>query len=347
MDHRQTIRSSAVEELAESLFRLAEETTFSGVVRIDQGGETLLAEAYGWARRDLGIPNTVDTMFAIASGSKSFTALAILSLVEEGRLALDTTARSLLGDDLSLIADDVTVEHLLSHRSGIGDYLDEETSGPVTDYLMTVPVHQLADTEDFLRVLDGYPTRAPAGERFEYCNGGYVVLAVLAERASGIPFHELVVERVCRPAGMVDTSYLRSDELPARTAFGYLFADGLRTNVLHLPVRGSGDGGAWSTLADVHALWAALDGGSIVRPATWAEMVRPRGATESGAYRYGLGFWLSGTGGIIEMEGHDAGVSFRSTRDPDADTTVTVMSNTSEGAWPIAEHLATRLGHPA
>jgi CubicO group peptidase (beta-lactamase class C family) len=336
-----------VEVLAESLSRLAEETTFSGVVRFDRGGETVLAEAYGWARRDIGVPNTVDTMFAIASGSKSFTALAILSLVEEGRLTLDTTARSLLGADLPLIADDVTVEHLLSHRSGIGDYFDEATSGPVTDYLLTVPVHQLADSEDFLRVLDGYPTKAPAGERFDYCNGGYVVLAILAERASGTPFHELVVERVCHPAGMVDTSYLRSDELPARTAFGYLFADGLRTNVLHLPVRGSGDGGAWSTLADVHALWAALEGGSIVSPATWAEMVRPRGATASGAFRYGLGFWLSGAGDFIEMVGHDAGVSFRSTRDPAADTTATVMSNTSEGAWPIAEHLAAHLGRPA
>ena len=159
--------------------------------------------------------------------------------------------------------------------------------------------------------------------------------------------HELVVERVCRPAGMVDTSYLRSDELPARTAVGYLFAEGLRTNVLHLPVRGSGDGGAWSTLADVHALWAALDGGSIVSPATWAEIVRPRGATASGAYRYGLGFWLPGAGGVIEMVGHDAGVSFRSTRDPATDTTATVMCNTSEGAWPIAEHLAARLGYTA
>ncbi len=211
----------------------------------------MLSAAFGAARRDLAVPNTPDTIFAMASGSKAFTALVVIGLIEDGQLSLDTTARSLLGADLPLIADDVTVEHLLAHRSGIGDYIDEGTGGPVTDYVMPVPVHQLAASEDFLRVLDGFPTKAPAGERFDYCNGGYAVLAILAERASGVPFHDLVAARVCEPAGMVDTAFLRSDELPARTTAGYLFADGLRTNVLHLPVRGTGDGGAYTTLADV------------------------------------------------------------------------------------------------
>ena len=75
-----------------------------------------------------------------------------------------------------------------------------------------------------------------AGERFAYNNGGYVVLALLAERASGVDFHELVRTLVCEPAGMVDTAFLRSDELPGRAALGYLGKDGLRTNVFHLPV---------------------------------------------------------------------------------------------------------------
>jgi CubicO group peptidase (beta-lactamase class C family) len=70
-----------------------------------------------------------------------------------------------------------------------------------------------------------------------------VVLALIGERASGTPFHALVQERVCGPAGMADTAYLRSDELPRRAAIGYLADDAPRTNVHHLPVRGSGDGG--------------------------------------------------------------------------------------------------------
>ena len=124
---------------------------------------------------------------------------------------------------------------------------------------MPVPVHELATTEQYLAVLDGHPPKFAPGERFSYSNSGYVVLALLAERASGVAFHELVVERVCRPAGMVDTAFLRSDELPGRAALGYLELNGgWRTNVFHLPVRGSGDGGIYSTAADVRSLWAAL-----------------------------------------------------------------------------------------
>jgi CubicO group peptidase (beta-lactamase class C family) len=179
------------------------------------------------------------------------TALTVVSLIDDGRLGLDTRARTLLGDDLPLIADDVTVEHLLAHRSGIGDYLDEDEWGAITDYVMPVPVHQLATPEDFLAVLDGHPTKFAAGSAFSYCNGGYVVLALLAERASGVPYHDLVAQRVCEPAGMSSTAFLRSDELPGDAARGYLEAEGLRTNVLHMPLRGTGDGGVYTSAADV------------------------------------------------------------------------------------------------
>ena len=142
---------------------------------------------------------------------------------------------------------------------------------------MPVPVHELATTEDYLAVLDGHPSTFAPGERFAYCNGGFVVLALIAERAGGMSFHELVERRVCRPAGMVDTEFLRSDELPARTATGYLEVDGARrTNVFHLPVRGSGDGGIYSTAADISSLWRAFFAGRIVSAAWVAEMVRPR-----------------------------------------------------------------------
>src|SRR4029453_5024996 len=100
--------------------------------------------------------------------------------------------------------------------------------------------------------------------RFEYNDAGYVVLAVIAERASGTPFHELVQQRVCKPAGMHDSEFFRSDALPGRAAIGYLSADGERTNVFPLPVRGSGDGGIYSTLADVRSFWSAVFEGRIV-----------------------------------------------------------------------------------
>ncbi|TYB50081.1 beta-lactamase family protein [Nonomuraea sp. PA05] len=317
--------------------KIAEETGFSGVVWIDRAGQVEFAKAYGLANRAYRVPNTVDTRFGIASGSKGFTALAVLSLVRDGVLELGTTARSLLGEDLPLIAADVTVEHLLTHTSGIGDYLDEEVDTDITAYLIGA-AHELTTTEAFLPLLDGHPAKFRAGERFCYCNGGFVVLALLAERASGVGYHDLVRERVLRPAGMTRTGFLRSDELPGDAAVGYLPLDGVdRANVFHLPVLATGDGGIHTTAADVSAFWRAFFAGDIV--ADVAEVVRPRCDVPEESLRYGLGFWLHESTDAVILAGYDAGASFKSTHDPRTGTTSTVLSNTSPGAWPIARAL--------
>lgn len=330
--------------LGRAVDSIAAETGFSGAVRVDRGDEVELAKAYGLAHRAYEVSNTVDTQFAIASGTKGLTAVAVVSLIEDGLLDLSTKARSVLGQDLPLISDEVTIEHLLSHRSGIGDYLDEEGDHDIADYLMPVPVHELATTEQYLAVLDGHSTKFEPGERFAYSNGGYVVLALIAERTSGVPFHELVRQRVCEPAGMHDSEFLRSDELPRRAALGYLTVDGVsRTNVFHLPVRGSGDGGIYSTVADVTSFWRALFAGEIVSADWVAEMMRARSDVPRATKRYGLGFWLHESSDVVLLEGSDAGVSFRSVHDPARRITHTVVSNTSDGAWPITRLLAESL----
>jgi CubicO group peptidase (beta-lactamase class C family) len=327
--------------LGDELDELAAKTTFSGVIRVDNPDESVIDRAYGFADRRWEIPNEVDTRFGLASGTKGLTALTVVSLIVDGMLELSTTARSLLADDLPLIRDDVTVEHLLAHRSGIGDYYDEEVETDVDAYVLAVPAGDLTTTEAYLPLLDGHATKFAPEERFSYCNSGYVVLALLAERASGVPYHELVVERVCARAGMRDTAFLRADELPGRTAVGYV--DGGRTtNVFKLPVRGSGDGGIYSTVADIRSLWTAFFAGAIV-PRDWVEqMVRPR--SEDGSSRYGLGFWLDASTEVVSLVGMDAGVSFRSSHDPRSGRTFTVVSNTTGGAWPIVRYLKERVG---
>ena len=318
----------------------ARSSGFSGVVRVDREGSTELAQAYGSADRAHGIPNTVETQFATASATKTLTALAVMALVERGTLELATTARSLLGDDLPLVADDVTVEHLLAHRSGIGDYFDEEAVHDITDYVLPLPAHELLTTEQWLPVLDGHETVFPAGERFSYNNSGFVVLALLAERASGVGFHDLLRTLVCEPAGMVDTAFLRSDELPGRAALGYLAVDGLRTNVFHLPIVGTGDGGTYSTVADLSAFWDSLLAGRVVAEATRAAMLRPRSDVPEDDRRYGLGFNLHATTDTVWLEGSDAGVSFASIHRPPSATTYTVISNWTDGAWPVVRALS-------
>jgi CubicO group peptidase (beta-lactamase class C family) len=326
--------------LARDLARIASETGFSGVVRVDGPDGIDVVRAYGLADRAHAIPNEPDTQFGIASGTKGFTALVVMRLVEDGALDLSTPARSVLGADLPLVDERVTVEHLLAHRSGIGDYLDEELDQDFSDYLMPVPVQQLATTEAYVGVLDGYPQKFAPGERFGYCNGGYVLLALIAERAAATSFYDLVRDLVCVPAGMTDTAFLRSDDLPGRAALGYVQMGGeWRTNVFHLPVRGSGDGGIYTTAADVAAFWRALFGGSIVREETLAEMLRQRSESAESGHGYGLGFWLPAEGGGAMLQGGDAGVVFRSIHDPVRAATWTFVSNSGEGTRAVAERL--------
>lgn len=316
--------------------RAVAETDFSGSICVAAGDGTGWSAAYGAASRRFGIVNRPETSFGIASGTRSMTALTVMSLVEEGLLSIGRTARSVLGADLPLIDDRVTVEHLLTHRSGIGDYFDEDAGLSVTDHVIPVPVHRLSCTEAYLEILQGHPMIFTPGERFAYCNSGYVVLALIAERVSGHPFSELVQRRVCDPAGMIGARFARGDAPPAGSAEGYLLVEGeWRTNVLHLPVLGSGDGGMYATAADFTKFWAALFAGRIVSRSSVDAMLEPRSEVPSERRRYGMGFWLHRSSRIVQLEGLDAGISFQSVHDPGSARTLTTISNTSEGAWPI------------
>jgi hypothetical protein len=142
---------------------------------------------------------------------------------------------------------------------------------------------------------------------------------------------------------MADTAFLRSDELSGRAALGYLTIDGAsRTNVFQLPVRGNGDGGIYSTVADISSLWRGFFAGQIVSADWVGEMVRARSDVPSESRRYGLGFWLHEATDTVMLVGGDAGVSFHTVHDPRSGVTHTVISNTSKGAWPIARFLDER-----
>jgi CubicO group peptidase (beta-lactamase class C family) len=327
--------------LRADLETLADSTDFSGALLVSRAGEPIVELARGDADRANGRLNALHTRFAIASATKGFTALTVASLIESGELRRDATLRSLIPDALPMVDPAVTIEHLLGHTSGVGDYLDEETLGDIDDYVMDLPVHRLANPADYLPLLDGHPQRSRPGSRFAYNNGGYVMLSIAAEVAGAANFYDLVQERVLDPAAMADTGFVRSDQLPANSAMGYL-ADG-RSNVLHLPVRGAGDGGAYSTLSDLEGLWLSLFDGRIVPLPVVARLVGAHSDVTKEHRRYGLGFWLRPDRETVMLEGMDAGVSCRTGYDRSSGVSYTVISNTSSGAWPIVRYLEERL----
>jgi len=199
-----------------------------------------------------------------------------------------------------------------------------------------VPGHHLVNTEDYLAVLRDVPNKFPAGDHFSYCNSGYVVLALIAERLSECSFHRLVTEQVLKPAGMTRTGFFRFDDLPGDAALGYL--DDGRTNIFMAPVRGSGDGGAFTTVGDVQKFWAALMAGKIVPQHRVRQMISPQSAGPP-AHRmhYGWGVWLDGD--AVVLDGGDHGVSFRSTLNPASRRLWTAVSNASRGIDPLIPRL--------
>ena len=333
--------ASAGSELASALLDIAEEGDFSGAVVVSRDGRRLAELARGFEDRANERQISLASRFGIASVVKGLTALTVASLVESDDLRLETTLRSLLPSELPLVDSTVTVEHLLGHTSGVGDYLDEEELDDPDDYTMPIPVHLLDRPEAYLPILDGHPQRTPPGASFAYNNGAYVMLSIACERATGRDFYDLVRERVLERAGMGDTAFDRNDRLAGGTALGYL-TDG-RTNLLHLPVRGAGDGGAYSTVRDLERLWEALFAGRILRLATVDRLVRPRSDVPSEGRRYALGFWLRADRDTFMLEGLDAGISCRTAWDRASRFSYTVISNTSRGAWPIATYLDARL----
>jgi CubicO group peptidase (beta-lactamase class C family) len=231
----------------------------------------------------------------------------------------------------------VTLYHLLTHTSGVGDYIDESADRNVEVWPYAMPASDLLTTADYTPLIANRPPEFAAGARFEYCDSGYVLLALIAERATGASFYDLARERVFARAAMKASTFLRGDELPPNAAHGYL-TDG-RTNIANIPCRGSGDGGAFSTVGDLAAFWSALFAGELVPPEVVDEMVRPRHDVPSERKRYGLGFWLAAEGDRVLLEGYDAGVSFRSAYEPSTELQYTVISNTTDGAWPIVRVL--------
>lgn len=332
-----------MDEIVTSIDRRIDETGFWGVVQVVQDRRVLYARTSGLADRAHGVPNVLDTQFAIASGTKALTALAVMSLVTEGAFSLEESVRTLLGPGWEEIGRGVTVRHLLNHTSGIGDYLDEAEIEDVEEYVLDVPVHRLAGPSDLLPLIRGRPAKFPPGARFSYCNSGYVLLAHLIETISGRSYYDIVEEKVCSPAGMHATAFLRLDDLPGSAAIGYLPKKGWRTNYLHLPVRGAGDGGAYATVGDIARLWEAFVTARIVPAEVVSEMVRPQSEVAPDERGYGLGFWLSSGGDVVQLEGSDPGISFRSAFRLATGILYVVASNTTDGAWPVAREIEAAL----
>jgi len=343
--------------LHESLLEHAAADEFSGVVRIDRGGQPILHEAYGLASRTWGIPCRLETRFDTASITKLFTAVAVLQQVESGAFDLDTSTIGFLELRDTEISPAVTPYQLLTHTSGIGDDADEEAGESYEALFVDRPNYSILTTADFLPQFAQKAANFAPGEGCRYCNCSYVLLGLMVERAAGVSYRDYVTANVFEPAGMHRSGFFRMDHVETDVAEGTdpIVEDGIvtgwRRNIYSYPPLGSPDGGAHVTAADLVSFHRSLIEGRLLGDDLTASMIEPKEDLRpkgKGMHRTGFGFEfeVTATGEVASYwkEGINVGASGILQHHPASDVTFVVLSNRESGAWEPIEMIEQMIG---
>ena len=307
---------------------------FCGVVSVLRDDQPLFRKAFGYADIPNQIPNELNTKFAIASGGKAFVALGIMKLIKDGELSLQTRIGEVFSFDLKQLDPDITISQLLNHSSGLPDYYDEAAAGNYADLFKDYPNYKIRSSTDLLPLFIDKPMIFSKGQRFQYNNAGYVLLGLIIESISGLPFDIYLDSAVFRLMTMDDTGYYELDRLPAKCANSYILDEQTKqfyTNIYSVDVKGTGAGGTYTTVTDVEKFWRGLVNGKVISNELFTLMASPQ--TDTG--EYGYGFWLNKYSGTPYFQGSDPGVSFISSFDVENRLTVTITSNHGQDVWTI------------
>lgn len=340
MTSEHTHLTKLVEQIRELIAESQTTTPFSGVIRLQMEGELVFAEAYGYANRSEQIPNTLDTRFGIASGTKTFTAVAVAQLIERGLLSLDTQLHDCLNVEFPHFDPQITVHNLLCHTSGMPDYFNEEESDDYASLWANRPMYNFQRPADFLPLFQYAEMQFTPGNKFQYNNAAYIVLGLIVEELSQLSYTEYVKRHIFAPAGMADSGFFRLDKLPARTASGYILEEGergWRTNIYSIPVLGGPDGGAMVTAPDLAKFWQALLTGQLLGKDMLEKLLTPHAHAFDNTY-YGYGLWMAMREDQVYryyMLGEDPGATCISNYYSEGNIQLTLIGNTNMGIFPI------------
>jgi len=304
--HRLT-ESEALAALETFVREEASADRFSGAVLVARDGEVLFSDAYGLADREQKIPNTLRTRFRIGSMNKMFTAVAILQLVEAGKVDLAAPLGMYLTDYPNRdVAEQVTIHHLLTHTGGTGDIFGPEFDAHREE------LRTLADYVDL------YGDRGPEfepGTQWSYSNYGFILLGAVIEAVTGRSYYDYVREHIYEPAGMTGTGSLPEVQAVPDRAVGYMDPSGgtdWRPNTDTLPYRGTSAGGGYSTVEDFARFADALLNHELLSPDSTELLITGKEEIGPGiGYAYGFedhrdvdgNGWVGHGGGAPGMNG--------------------------------------------
>jgi len=260
-------QQTPADQVAAAVDKAAADDKFSGVVLVAKDGTPLLSRAWGMADPAKGIANRTDTKFNLGSINKIFTHVAIGQLAAAGKLSLNDTIAKHLPDLKVPSADKITIEQLLQHKSGLGDFF-----GPK---FMTSHA-SVRTLSDYAALFAGQPLQFEPGTDEKYSNAGFVVLGLIIEKVSGQSYYDYIRDHITKPAGMTDTASYAVDENVPNRAVGQTKRGpegplpARQSNVNTLPGRGSSAGGGYSTAADMLRFSQALLADKLL-PKRWTD----------------------------------------------------------------------------
>lgn len=248
------MRSLDVGRLESFVLERMRETRLPGLsIAVVRGSEVIYARGFGFRDLERGLPATPNTIYGIGSVTKSFTALAIMKLVEEGKLSLDDPVSKYVPLDLRIRGEPVRIHHLLTHTTGLPAlaYAEAYIRGMLGLNQVWCPIASPDDIITFMRGSEEWAVARP-GERFHYLNEGYVLLGLIISKVSGVPYEEYVRRRILEPLGMRRTYFRREEveqdpdvatpyiidregrHVPSRFPYGITADGGLLSNVMDL-----------------------------------------------------------------------------------------------------------------
>jgi len=340
---RQSIETSKM-EIDSYLEGLATTGEFSGTVLIALGEEPVFQGAYGLADRDLGLSNQIDTKFNLGSMDKMFTAVAVMQLVEQGKLSLDENVGTYLPDypDPEISAS-VTIHDLLTHTSGLGSYFDSPDYPDDYD--------QLRSINDYFSLFDDTSLQFPPGEQFLYSNSGFIVLGMIIEAVTGQSYYDYVWEHIFEPSGMGDTACYELDAGTPNLAVGYTTLDEegndtgqITDNLYALPMRGGSAGGGYSTAPDLLSFRNALLSHRLLDPES-TDLVMEGKIRIGDNAQYAYGFFDRVVKGyrVVGHGGGFPGICSMLNMYTELGLTIIILSNTDYGCMLVNEFLVETL----
>lgn len=334
---------------------------FNGVCLIKKGNKNLFSFCYGLANRSFDIPITMNTMFDTASITKIFTATAVLMLIEKGKLNFEDKIVDIIDLHNTKISKSITIEHLLTHTSGIADDADEEAGEEYSDLFINIPNYSFRQAKDYLKNFIYKEPNFEPGTNIRYNNCDFILLALVIEKISKINYRDFVTKNIFKKCHMNNTKFCAMDEINKNVAEGYyaIFDKNdnfikFKKNIYMCPPIGSGDAGAFTTALDLDKFIRAIKDNKLLSKKYSKLLFTPHCKfTRNSSWkavpnhiRYGYAFeFIEIDNKIFSIykDGSNYGVANITSYYPESDITVTILCNTECNVWEMNRKIQTEI----